>query len=125
MIKCRITNLSLIISLSVLFLSGCYYDNKTELYPYQYCDTSKVTYSTFVRPMIINGCGSCHSGTSPSGKILLTTWQQISYCAKSGKLYGSLSGDIKYKQMPQGSARWTSCELQKLNKWIKKGTPND
>jgi hypothetical protein len=55
--------LFLILVVSVLVISGCYYDVAEELYPSNgtTCDTSSVTYSLTVKPIIDQFCVSCHS----------------------------------------------------------------
>ncbi|MBS3915962.1 MAG: hypothetical protein KG003_15805 [Bacteroidetes bacterium] len=111
---------------SFLLLHSCYYDNKTELYPAgAACDTANVSFATFVKPMIDKECKLCHSGTNPSGVILLTNYSEISASANSGKLYGSLSWTSGYKPMPQGGNKWSSCDLLKLKTWIQNGAKNN
>lgn len=120
-----------IIKVSIFFgmvslLAGCYYDNKTELYPQQQsCDTANVSFATFVKPIIDKDCKTCHSGVSPVGIVPLNNHAEIAASAKSGKLYGSVSWANGFKAMPQGGNKWSSCDLLKIKSWINKGAPNN
>jgi cytochrome c5 len=108
----------------VIFFTGCYYDNKTELYP-QHCDTIKVSFAAFIKPMVDRDCKACHSGTIPVGVIPLNDYKEIKSAAQTGKLYGSINGFNGYKPMPQGGTKWSDCEIIKLKSWIDAGTPNN
>ena len=46
-----------------LFFISCYYDNEEALYPTlsSTCDTSNVTFSGIISPILANNCYSCHS----------------------------------------------------------------
>lgn len=120
----RIIKFIIAVALSALF-TGCYYDNKTELYPDLGCDTAVVSYAKFVKPIIDRDCKACHSGASPIGVVPLNDYTQISASAKSGKLYGSVSWAAGFKSMPQGGSKWNECDLIKLKSWINKGAPNN
>jgi cytochrome c5 len=104
--------------------TGCYYDNKTELYPDQ-CDTAKVSFTTFIKPIIDKDCKVCHSGATPIGIIPLNNYSEIKASVQSGKLSGSVNGLNGYKPMPQGGTKWGECELSKLKSWIDAGAPNN
>lgn len=104
--------------------AGCYYDNKSELYP-NICDTTAVGFATFVKPAIDRDCKLCHSGASPVGVVPLNNHAEIAASAASGTLMGSLSHAAGFKAMPQGGNQWTECELKKIKKWIDAGAPNN
>ena len=67
----------------VLFmgLQSCYYDNEEELYPNGSapCDTSNVTFSNSVMPVINQYCISCHGGSFPQGNIFLDNYTNIHF----------------------------------------------
>lgn len=72
------------------------------------CDTLTVTFSGNVKPMIDNACGSCHSTTQ---RLDLSTWQAVKTAAESGKLMGALEHRPGFLPMPQGTPKWSDCEL--------------
>src|SRR5690348_11891037 len=93
-----------IVSLSIILLGGCYYDVAEELYPSSeiFCDTTNVTYSGKVLPLIQNNCYTCHSGASPSGNVSLDSYSNLKVYADNGKLIGTISHAAGYSAMPQG-----------------------
>lgn len=121
----------LFIFLSIIALSGCYYDNEEELYPNTTeCDTTSVTYSGTVLPIIRDNCFACHNTNPPSGDILLSDYASISAQAKipagqAGSLYGAISHDPNNSPMPQSAAQLSDCDIAKIKAWIDAGTPNN
>ncbi|MFY7849287.1 MAG: hypothetical protein ACOVSS_09495, partial [Bacteroidia bacterium] len=74
------------------------------------------------KPMIDNACGSCHS--SPQ-RLDLSTWQAVKSAAESGRLMGALEHKPGYLPMPQGTPKWSDCDLGKVRTWIRDGMPNN
>jgi hypothetical protein len=120
-----------LIILSLVVLSACYYDNEEELYPGGTdCDTTNVTYSASVLPVIESSCTGCHSGSSPSGGILLTDHATISAAGniaegQYGSLYGVISHHPGNSPMPKNGTQLSDCTIQKIKAWIDQGTPNN
>jgi len=90
---------------------------------YGSCDTTNVTYTNFINPLLANRCTGCHSGANPSGGLKLTNYAETKASASGGKLYGSIAHLAGYKAMPQGGAALTSCYVDKVKAWINKGMP--
>jgi mono/diheme cytochrome c family protein len=121
----------IIISLLAI-LAGCYYDNEEELYPYQpgNCDTTNVTYSGTIFPVINTNCISCHSGSAPQGNVLLQDYTTISAAAaipagQFGSLYGAISHASGNSPMPKNGTQLSDCTIKQLKKWMDDGTPNN
>jgi uncharacterized membrane protein len=92
---------------------------------YGKCDTTAVKFATFVKPIMENRCQGCHGGTIPSGGINLTTYAQIKASALTPAFMGSMRKAAGYSFMPKGGFALTPCELNKMEAWIKRGTPNN
>ena len=121
-----------ILIICLIILAGCYYDNEEELYPDQGndCDTTNITYSETVFPIINSNCISCHSGSAPQGNILLEDYTTISKQAKipagqAGSLYGAISHDPGNSPMPKNGTQLTDCKIKQIKIWIDAGTPNN
>lgn len=121
----------LLILLAVL-LGGCYWDNEEELYPDDGsgCDTTSVTFSGTVFPVISDRCLSCHSGAAPSGNIPLENYADISAKAKipagqAGSLYGAITGASGNSPMPQNGTPLSDCQIRQIKAWIDAGTPDN
>jgi uncharacterized membrane protein len=85
------------------------------------CDTMNVKFSSFVALLVQNKCQGCHNSTLP----LLTNYTQIKASVQSGKFAGSINHTAGFSAMPQGSAKLPTCELNKINAWIKAGALNN
>jgi len=89
------------------------------------CDTSNVTFSGYVLPVIQSYCLGCHSGSAPSGGIGLGSYDQVKAVAQAGKLYGAISWEYGYSPMPQNAAQLSDCRISKIKAWIDAGMPNN
>jgi mono/diheme cytochrome c family protein len=88
------------------------------------CDTvNPVTFSGTIWPLMKTNCVGCHSGTNPSGNILLASYSNVSSVAASGMLLKALTGS-GVTRMPPGAAL-SSCRIRQFEIWIKNGFPNN
>jgi hypothetical protein len=109
---------------------SCYYDNEETLYPGTTCDTTNVTFSRTIQPMITADCGLCHSGGSPSGNIALDSYDNIKKAAliaqgQRGSLYGTITWSSGNIPMPQGAQKLSDCTIREVKIWIDASTPNN
>lgn len=118
-------NTFILATVVALLFSGCYYDVEEELYPSSgTCDTTAITYAATIAPIMNQYCVSCHSGSAPSGSIDLSSYANVKASADDGSLYGSMSHDPNWSEMPKGGNKVDDCTLLKLQIWINNGTPN-
>ncbi len=88
------------------------------------CDTiNPVTFSGTIFPIIQTSCLGCHSGTAPSGNVLLASYNNIAALAANGSLINSLKG-TGVPQMPLGST-FSACRIRQFDIWIKNGYLNN
>ena len=110
----------------VLALHSCYYDNEEELYPQPPpCDTSNVTYSDDVWPVINNYCSGCHSGSAPSGNVSLSNYTEIATAAQNGSLLGAIRHEDGWSPMPKNGTMLPSCNIKHIEIWVAHGTPDN
>lgn len=116
-------------SISLVFISllafSCYYDSEEALYPSlnNGCDTSNVTFSATITPLINNYCISCHSGSSPSGGVLLNSYTAVKNVASTGMLMNAVKGNGVPLMPPSGSL--SDCKINQLSIWIRNGMANN
>lgn len=121
----RLPNSLILLTVLGLLFSGCYYDVEEELYPNNgVCDTSSITYGLTIAPILNQQCNSCHSGAAPSGNVDLSNYTNVKLYAENGALYGAISHNPNWSQMPQGGNKLDDCTLLKVKTWIDNGTPN-
>ena len=88
------------------------------------CTTAGITFSGFIQPLIRTNCLGCHSTINPGAGIQLTSYEQIQSVARSGRLYGSISGATGSVRMPQGG-QLDACTIMRVKAWIDAGSPNN
>jgi hypothetical protein len=116
--------------LLIIFINGCYYDKGELLYPGAGgpCDTTVVAkFSTVVLPMMNLSCnsGGCHNTTSAAAGVILDTYSGVKVQAGNGRLIGSISHAGGYSAMPKGGAKFTTCNIAKIQQWITAGSLNN
>lgn len=114
--------------LLMISVSSCYYDNEQYLYGVtQTCTdtTTNISYAQKLVPMFNQSCYGCHTGSFPSGGILMGTYAADKALAVNGKLYGSISHASGFSAMPKGSAKLSACSVSAVKKWVDAGSPNN
>jgi hypothetical protein len=109
----------------LLFFVSCYYDNEEALYPTvnNACDTTNVTYSGTIAPIVSSYCTTCHSGSVPSGGMAFTNYSGVQTVASSGLLMNALTG--KGVPIMPVSGALTPCKISLFQIWIRKGMLNN
>ena len=110
--------------LLVLFLPGCYYDNKETMYGASSCDTTNVTYSLKIAPLINQKCIGCHSAASATAGVDLSSYNQVVKYGQSKQLQGTIKQLPGYetKLMPPGG-KLDNCNISLVDIWVRKGMP--
>ena len=120
--KCFCVNGLLIIS--VITNEGCSYDKP--LVPLGNCDTTIVTYSGTIKPIIDANCIRCHAGPdalSGSGIILdnhIALKRQVPQ-----PMLGAIMHTGNVTPMPLNGEMLDACSITKIRKWIDAGAPNN
>jgi len=111
--------------ISSLALSSCYYDSEEELYSGSACDTTNVTYSGTIQPILAANCNSCHTGSTGQGGVSLSTYDELMVHVNSGIFRKAVNHEPGATPMPYNMAKLPDCELLKINAWINNGAPNN
>lgn len=122
----KVSFLSIVTFVTILFASAsCYYDNEEALYPSlsSSCDTTNVTFSGTIVPILSNNCFSCHSNATSSfgGNIRLESFADVQ--ANSARLIAAIK-QTGAKPMPPGG-KLKTCSISQFDIWIKNGAPNN
>jgi hypothetical protein len=113
---------TLLIGAFFVMLSSCYYDKEEVLYPGTDCNTSSVSFSKDVFPIIQTRCATpgCHVQGGGSS-LLLENYTQIKASVSSGKFNDRV---IVQQNMPPGQPL-SKCQLASLKAWIEAGSPDN
>ena len=89
------------------------------------CDTTAISFSATVMPILKTNCTGCHSGTSPSAGIDLNSYATVKVQALNGSLVGSITHTLGYIPMPSRTVSLATCEISQIKAWVKEGTLNN
>lgn len=108
-------------------LNACYYDVEQDLYPDDFvpCDTTTVTYSGNIAPLMIQACMPCHSTSSANAGVVLDNHAGTKIEALNGRLYGSVAHLSGFSPMPKNVPQLPGCEISKVKIWVDAGAPNN
>jgi cytochrome c5 len=120
----------LIISVAIFtvlafFFSSCYYDNEEALYPSlnNTCDTTNVTFSGTISPILANNCYSCHSNANAAfgANVHLEAYADV--VTNSPKIIVSIK-QTGTKPMPP-SGKLKDCSITQFDIWVRNGMLNN
>jgi hypothetical protein len=90
------------------------------------CDTSNVTYSGTIRPIIERNCIGCHSEATPlNSDTDLSRYDSLYVEAMNGELMSSLDHSGYVVAMPQDVDQLPDCLIRQFRAWVNKGAPNN
>jgi hypothetical protein len=114
----------------VFLIPSCYYDNVEDLYPFEAsaCDTTNITYSKTIAPIMEANCNTCHNSITSNGNppVITADYPGLFVVAENKKLWNAvdhLNGGSR--DMPQNANKLSDCDLAKINTWIKAGYPDN
>lgn len=124
----RIIN-NLLLAIVIIFAAvSCYYDNEEALNPRRTppCDTTNVTFTGTILPMLAVKCLVCHSifnSINLGNNIMLETYDQVRL--RAYQIDGAINNRDGYFAMPHDSARLSDCLIMQFEIWLKDGTPDN
>ena len=89
------------------------------------CDTTNVTFSGTVWPLMNTWCTGCHSGNNSGGNIHIENYNDVVAIANNGKLMGTITHSPGYSPMPKNADKFSDCQIAEIRLWIEDGTPNN
>jgi hypothetical protein len=110
----------------VTLLAGCYYDNEQYLYPLAtnpVCDTTTVSFSQQLVPIIQDQCISCHIGSAAPLGIDLSTHQGVATNIED--IIGAISHASGFSPMPAGGNKLSNCDISRFVAWRDHGSQNN
>ncbi len=120
----RITGVLLV----MLVLSACYNRNATDLYPSSgTCDTSIVTYSGTILPIMNQHCAvsGCHTGQGSANNLNYAHYADLAVVASNGQLIPAIEHGNTPSPMPKNLPMLDACTINKIVRWVHEGYPNN
>lgn len=88
------------------------------------CDSSNVTYTAVIAPIVQTYCIGCHTTpSSPEGS--LATYAYVKEATINGNLIATISHLPGYSAMPQGGTKLDDCKIALFKKWVANGAPEN
>ncbi|MCW3121690.1 MAG: hypothetical protein JWQ38_1182 [Flavipsychrobacter sp.] len=125
----------LLIVAGVLLLFGsCYNDKYDKLYPAPVvvtCDTSTITFSHDIMPILTTYCnvaGGCHdeAGSNVSG-FNFTEYRFFVHQATTDILINDINGtpSTGHNAMPKNLPKMPQCDIDKMTRWVNQGSQDN
>lgn len=113
----------------LMALPACYYDNRAKILaqnPAEDCDTTNVTFSTNISPIIKNNCAvaACHNNSSQAAGLNLDQFNDLQKIAQNGLLVTRITATGS-SLMPQGGPALPDCQIKKITAWVQDGAPQN
>lgn len=111
--------------------TSCYFDKKDQIYPQastSTCDTTNVTYSAVVAPIIQTNCASCHAtavARLSGGGIILDNYTSLKPYVTNNFLLNSILQNGTVLAMPLNGPKINACSIKKISVWINNGALNN
>jgi hypothetical protein len=86
------------------------------------CDTNTFTFSGAVSPIVQSQCQGCHSGSTPSGSLLLDNYANIVNAVDTRNFYARVTSTSA--PMPPAGLM-SACKIKQIQKWIAAGKLNN
>ena len=119
----------------VAIFAGCYNDKYNKLYPVSTtvtCDTSTITYSHDILPIISASCYSPGNGCHDAAGASTSGYNYTNFAVlQSTALSGWLVTDINFaptrghNNMPKNGTKLSSCDIDKITRWVDEGALNN
>lgn len=116
------------VAIFLMLLGSCYYDSEEALYPSpnSLCDTTNVTFSGKIAPMLANSCLSCHSNATAPGSgngIRLENYADVQ--TRASAIAGSIKQTGSFSPMPKNGGKLKACLITQFDIWVRSGMLNN
>ena len=85
------------------------------------CNTTDVTYTATIAPILGSWCVGCHTGYGASAGIDLTSRTVVEAQARSGALIGSVTHTTGFAKMPPSGPKLDDCSIAQIKAWVAGG----
>jgi hypothetical protein len=103
---------------------GCYWENEETFYPEaEICDTTMISFSDDIVPILSNSCFICHSNNNApefANGIKLEDYEDVS--ASGTLIVGAINHADGFPQMPKNRAKLDACLINTFEAWVNQGS---
>lgn len=110
---------------TMFWLGSCSKESADRLAGNTTCDTTNVSYSQQILPILQDNCYTCHQGASPVSGIDLSNFAILQAHVKNGDVKSAVTHTGSVIPMPYGLPMLPSCEVNTIVAWIDQGALNN
>lgn len=114
--------------LAILLMYGfisCTFHSEEELYGFEECDTTLVTWEHPIQEILAKNCVECHNADLNYNGVRHDVYELELIVVNDGRLNGVVNHLPGYPQMPYQRPQLPECELRLINIWIERGAPEN
>jgi hypothetical protein len=89
------------------------------------CDTTTITFSGTIQPIIQANCLNCHNPNLQNGGLDLSTHGNVANAIQARNLLERINHISGFPPMPPSGTQLSACNLRKFDKWVDAGLPNN
>ena len=119
------TKISLSLFVLLVFAASCTYYNIEETYKdfIPDCDTSAVSYTQDIAPILDMNCTMCHGSAFPEAGLDLTVYNNVS--ANKELIKDRINRPLGDPSVMPQSGPMVQCNIDLINAWINQGALNN
>jgi hypothetical protein len=110
---------------SVVIIYSCSKKNEEDIGGNTTCNSSNMTYTANIKPILQSFCFSCHGNGLSQNGVNFDTYAGVKTVVDNGKLIGVITHAAGFPPMPQGGAKLSDCNISKIQDWINHGALNN
>lgn len=103
--------------------TACYYDNEVEQYGVVVCDTTDISYSADIWPIINSNCISCHAPGGEQEFSPFDTYDGLKAYTFNREIVDRVYANGVNLMPPTGEL--SDCNKLKIEAWVNAGAPNN
>ena len=108
--------------LAAITQTACYYDNEKDLYGTEACDTTTVSFSGDIKPIVDANCVRCHAPGGEQEVSPLLTYEDVKKYVSGNVIVDRTTGTTTLMP-PEG--KMNNCNLLLIQAWVNAGAPNN
>jgi hypothetical protein len=89
------------------------------------CDTTSMSFSADIRPILQNSCIGCHNVNNVNGGVTLDSYLGVQTIANNGSLVGAITSSGGFVAMPYNANPLSDCNISKIRNWVNEGAQNN
>lgn len=110
---------------SVLIIYSCSKKNEEDLSTGTTCNSSNMTYTANIKPILQSFCFSCHGNGLSQNGVNFDTYAGVKAVVDNGKLIGAITHASGFSPMPENGSKLSDCNISKIQDWINHGALNN